>query len=63
METASASIETAANAAAGGNLVLSIFFSVSLKSLWNLNHTVQILIFMLKVAEWPANTKMVIEAL
>ena len=62
MEQASETVNIASKAAMGANIVITIFLSVSLKAMWNMNHALQVIIFLPDLLEFPPNAKLFIDS-
>ena len=53
-------VTVVSQAAMGANIVLTIFFSVSLKAMWNMVHVIQVIIFLAETVLFPSNTQLFI---
>ena len=57
------SVQVVADTAFIGQFLLTIFLSVSLKSMWNLMHVMQIITYFHMVVDWPANASIMFQSL
>lgn len=57
---AGSTIQAAANTAFLSQFGVTICLAVSLKALWNLMHVMQVLAYFRLIANWPANTQMML---
>ena len=63
LSKSAATVKAVTNAAMGANVLLTLFMSVSLKSMWNMVHVLQIIVFLPLVLEYPPNAKLMIDSL
>ena len=62
MEQASETVNIASKAAMGANIVITIFLSVSLKAMWNMNHVLQVITFLPALLEYPPNAQLFMDS-
>ena len=60
---AGSTVQVAANTAFMSQFGVTICLAVSLKTMWNLMHVMQVMAYMRLLVEWPANANMLLQSM